>query len=47
VQDVVVAFDIARVTYNRILLNFGWAYGYNMIAIPLAAGANLIKLSCG
>lgn len=38
-QDVVVAFDVSRTTFQRILLNFIWAYGYNIIAIPLAAGA--------
>jgi cation transport ATPase len=32
VQDVVVAFDVARRTYRRILLNFGWAYGYNVVS---------------
>ena len=38
-EDVVVAFDISRQTFRRILLNFTWAYGYNVVAIPLAAGA--------
>lgn len=31
-QDVVVAFDISRRTYHRILLNFVWAYGYNVVS---------------
>lgn len=30
---------IARSTYRRILSNFGWACIYNLILIPLAAGA--------
>ncbi|EFJ40283.1 hypothetical protein VOLCADRAFT_108247 [Volvox carteri f. nagariensis] len=38
-EDVVVALDISRVTFRRILLNFVWAYGYNSAAVPLAAGA--------
>lgn len=31
-QDVVVAFDISRRTFRRILLNFVWAYGYNVVS---------------
>lgn len=38
-EDVVVAFDVSRATFNRIRLNFVWAYGYNVVSIPLAAGA--------
>ena len=30
---------IARSTYRRIISNFGWACVYNIILIPLAAGA--------
>ncbi|MEW5314299.1 MAG: hypothetical protein WDW38_005807 [Sanguina aurantia] len=37
-EDVVVALDVSRSTFNRIRLNFMWAYGYNVVAIPLAAG---------
>jgi len=36
--DIHVAFSIARKTYNRIKINFGWAFAYNVIAIPIAAG---------
>lgn len=36
--DIVTAFDIARKTFQRIRFNFVWAYGYNIIAIPFAAG---------
>ncbi|KAI8474198.1 MAG: p-type ATPase superfamily [Monoraphidium minutum] len=37
--DVVVAFDLARTGFRRIQLNFLYAYGYNALAIPIAAGA--------
>jgi Cu+-exporting ATPase len=37
--DVAVALDISHATYRRILLNFTWAYGYNLLAVPLAGGA--------
>lgn len=38
-RDLLVAIDLARVTFNRIRLNFVWAFIYNVIGIPLAAGA--------
>eukprot|EP00879_Flechtneria_rotunda_P008205 GHRR01008597.1.p1 GENE.GHRR01008597.1~~GHRR01008597.1.p1 ORF type:complete len:1246 (+),score=514.64 GHRR01008597.1:1407-5144(+) len=37
-SDVVVAFDISRRAFRRMQLNFLWAFGYNVMAIPLAAG---------
>jgi Cu+-exporting ATPase len=37
-SDVLTAIDLSRTVYRRILLNFVWALGYNMIGIPIAAG---------
>eukprot|EP00123_Amoebidium_parasiticum_P010202 comp19952_c0_seq1/m.24292 comp19952_c0_seq1/g.24292 ORF comp19952_c0_seq1/g.24292 comp19952_c0_seq1/m.24292 type:complete len:1066 (-) comp19952_c0_seq1:692-3889(-) len=37
-RDVVTAFDVSRVVFRRIKINFAWAYGYNTLAIPFAAG---------
>jgi len=35
---VVRAFDMSKKTFNRILLNLFWAFIYNVIGIPVAAG---------
>jgi P-type Cu+ transporter len=37
-HDVVVALHLSRVVFRRILLNFVWAMGYNLFALPFAAG---------
>ena len=34
-RDVFTAIDLSRVTFRRIRLNFVWALGYNLIAIPI------------
>jgi len=36
--DVVSIIRLSRATYRKMLQNLGWATGYNVIAIPLAAG---------
>jgi len=37
-QDVVVALHLSRVVFGRIKMNFIWALGYNVLALPFAAG---------
>lgn len=36
--DVVAILDLARATYKKMVQNLAWATGYNLVAIPLAAG---------
>lgn len=36
--DVVQVIRFGRATYRKMLQNLGWAVGYNVVAIPLAAG---------
>jgi P-type Cu+ transporter len=36
--DVLTAIDLSAATFRRIRLNFGWALGYNLLAVPVAAG---------
>jgi len=37
-RDVVGAIRLSRATYRKMIQNLGWATGYNLIAIPVAAG---------
>lgn len=37
-KDVVQMIDFGRKTYRKMIQNLVWAVGYNVIAIPLAAG---------
>lgn len=37
-RDVVQMIDFGRKTYRKMIQNLAWAVGYNVIAIPLAAG---------
>ena len=37
-RDVVGAIELSRGAYRKMLQNLGWAAGYNVLAIPLAAG---------
>jgi len=36
--DVVSILKLSRATYRKMLQNLAWATGYNILAIPLAAG---------
>nr|AYW01702.1 HMA3 protein [Morus alba] len=38
-EDVITAIDLSRKTFSRIRLNYIWALGYNVLGIPIAAGA--------
>lgn len=37
-QDVVKVINLSKATYRKMIQNLGWATGYNIFAIPLAAG---------
>lgn len=37
-EDVVVAIHLSQVVLRRIIVNFIWAMGYNLLALPFAAG---------
>ncbi len=40
-SDVVRALKLARATRRKMLQNLGWATGYNVVALPLAAGVGV------
>ena len=37
-RDVLAIVQLARATYRKMIQNLWWATGYNVVAIPLAAG---------
>ncbi len=37
-MDVVKIFDLSRASYRKMVQNLIWAAGYNVVALPLAAG---------
>ncbi|MEM9976473.1 MAG: heavy metal translocating P-type ATPase [Cyanobacteria bacterium P01_D01_bin.2] len=40
-SDVVAALELSRSTFNKIRQNLAWAFSYNLVCIPLAAGVLL------
>lgn len=38
-EDVVTAIDLSKKTFARIRLNYFWALAYNLLGVPIAAGA--------
>lgn len=40
-SDVLEAIRLSRATFNKIRQNLGWAFTYNLVGIPLAAGVLL------
>ncbi|MEK7630103.1 MAG: heavy metal translocating P-type ATPase, partial [Patescibacteria group bacterium] len=42
-RDVVKIIKLSRLTYSKMIQNLFWATGYNLIAIPLAAGVLAFK----
>jgi len=41
-MDVVRSIQLSRATFNKIRQNLFWAFAYNILGIPLAAGAMLV-----
>jgi Cu2+-exporting ATPase len=44
-RGVLSVIRLSRASYRKMLQNLAWATGYNLIAVPLAAGAVLMSLS--
>ncbi|MBI4992026.1 MAG: heavy metal translocating P-type ATPase [Candidatus Harrisonbacteria bacterium] len=42
-RDIVKIIKLSRLTYNKMIQNLFWATGYNLIALPLAAGVLVSK----
>ncbi len=42
-RDITKIFNLSRLTYNKMIQNLFWATGYNIVAIPLAAGVLAYK----
>lgn len=37
-RDVISIIELSKITYRKMIQNLWWAAGYNIVAIPLAAG---------
>lgn len=42
-RDISKIFNLSKLTYNKMIQNLFWATGYNVVAIPLAAGVLAYK----
>ena len=42
-RDIVKIIKLSRITYSKMIQNLFWATGYNVVALPLAAGALAFK----
>jgi Cu2+-exporting ATPase len=42
-RDIVSLIKLSRATYRKMIENLFWASGYNIVAIPLAAGILVFK----
>ena len=42
-RDIVKIIKLSRMTYSKMIQNLFWATGYNIVALPLAAGALAFK----
>ena len=38
-RGVLAVLKLSRTSYRRMVQNLGWATGYNLLAVPVAAGA--------
>jgi Cu2+-exporting ATPase len=38
-RGVLGVIELSRASYRKMLQNLGWATGYNLLAVPIAAGA--------
>ena len=45
-RNVLDLFSLARSTWSKMVQNLAWATGYNVVAIPLAAGVARGRESC-
>ena len=42
-RDIVKIIKLSRMTYKKMMENLFWATGYNVVAMPLAAGVLVFK----
>ena len=42
-RDIVKIINLSKMTYTKMIQNLWWAAGYNIVALPLAAGVLAFK----